>query len=156
MLRVGCFESKTNRTQKSKITLQMNILFYEKPGCINNGKQKKLLEENGHVVTPVSVLTHPWKMETLRPFFGRMVVSDWFNTSAPAIKNGEIDPSGFDENSALQLMLDNPILIKRPLIDAEGEMACGFDNKLINKLLNNSDISNLQNCPNASKNVKCD
>jgi hypothetical protein len=28
----------------------MHIHFYEKPGCINNIKQKKVLEEYGHTI----------------------------------------------------------------------------------------------------------
>jgi len=127
----------------------MLIHFYEKPGCINNTKQKLLLEQHGHRIEAHSLLTEQWKASTLRLFFNDMPVSEWFNRSAPRIKSGEIIPEDFDEESALSAMLKDPLLIRRPLIDALGELACGFDNPLVKSLLGeNTDISDLQTCPN--------
>ncbi|MBM4152655.1 MAG: hypothetical protein FJ220_03920, partial [Kiritimatiellaceae bacterium] len=54
-------------------------------------------------------------------------VSDWFNDKAPAIRAGQIDPSTFDESLAIALMLSEPILIRRPLMDWDGRKFCGFD-----------------------------
>lgn len=132
----------------------MIVHFYEKPGCINNTKQKQLLEEHGHTVLAHSLLTEPWTAETLRPFFGVLPVNDWFNVSAPRIKNGEIEPSDFDEDTAIEAMLEEPLLIRRPLIDAESELAVGFDNAVVRMLLGDADVSAVQNCPNI-KNI-CD
>jgi len=119
----------------------MNILFYEKPGCINNTKQKVLLEEQGH---------------SLRPFFNNMPVAEWFNKAAPQIKSGDVNPAIFNEETAIIAMIANPILIRRPLIEAEGELACGFDNSLVNKLLNHVDVSHLQSCPKTTSDKNCD
>jgi nitrogenase-associated protein len=133
----------------------MIIHFYEKPGCINNTKQKCLLEENGHTVISHSLLTTKWDKDSLRSFFGESPVSDWFNLSAPRIKNGEISPDDFDEDTAIDAMVEEPLLIRRPLIEAEGELACGFDNPLVTRLLaENTKISHLQSCPNLSN--SCD
>jgi len=135
----------------------MLIHFYEKPGCINNTKQKLLLEQHGHRIEAHSLLTQKWSASTLRLFFGDMPVNQWFNMAAPCVKSGEIVPDNFDENSALLAMIDDPLLIRRPLIDALGELACGFDNPLVKSLLSdNTDISNLQECPNMGTAVKCD
>ncbi len=135
----------------------MYIHFYEKPGCVNNTKQKKLLEEYGHTVEAHSLLTERWTASTLRPFFGNMPVSEWFNLSAPRIKSGEISPDDFDEDTAIAAMIDEPLLIRRPLIDAEFELASGFDNPLVEKLLGiKADISHLQSCPNLNNNSKCE
>ena len=134
----------------------MIIHFYEKPGCINNTQQKRLLESNGHTVIAHSLLTEVWQAEGLRSFFGSMAVAEWFNKAAPRVKNGEIVPGEFDENSAIAAMLDDPLLIRRPLIEAEGQRVCGFDNPLVNKLLNNADTSHLQSCPNLTTNNSCD
>lgn len=134
----------------------MIIEFYEKPGCVNNTKQKKMLEEQGHVLNAHSILVHPWTEESLRPYFGQMPLVDWFNKSAPRIKSGEVNVLDFDEATALKAMLADPFLIRRPLIDAQGELACGFDNPLVDRLLNKQDVSHLQSCPNSSSNKKCD
>lgn len=50
--------------------------------------------------------------------------------SAPRIKGGEINTNDFDEDTAIEAMMEEPFLIRRPLIEAEGELACGFDNPL--------------------------
>ncbi|MFW9596402.1 MAG: ArsC/Spx/MgsR family protein, partial [Paludibacter sp.] len=101
-----------------------------------------------------SLLTEPWTPETLRPFFGDTDVNEWFNPSAPRIKSGEIEPSDFDEDTAIEAMLEEPLLIRRPLIDAESELAAGFDNAVVRMLLGNTDLSAVQSCPNIKN--KCD
>ena len=69
------------------------IVFYEKPGCGNNTKQKVWLAASGHTVLPKNLLIEKWTAEKLRPFFGEMPVEKWFNPSAPSVKSGEIDPA---------------------------------------------------------------
>jgi hypothetical protein len=86
-----------------------------------------------------------------------MPLPEWFNMSAPRIKSGEVNPNDFDEVAAINAMIDDPYLIRRPLIDVGFELACGFDNLLVKKLLGEStDISYLQFCPNIEKTSKCD
>lgn len=135
----------------------MLVHFYEKPGCINNTKQKRLLEEHGHKVEAHSLLEQKWDGATLRLFFANMPVSEWFNAAAPRVKSGEIIPSDFDEESALMAMVSDPLLIRRPLIDVYGDLACGFDSPLVKSLLNEStDISSMLSCPNMGTDTSCE
>ncbi len=134
----------------------MIIQFYEKPGCINNTRQKLLLESCGHTVFAHSILTEEWTNDKLRPYFGSLPVNQWFNIAAPGIKSGEIDPTKFNEITAIEAMLTNHLLIRRPLIEANGRFVCGFDNELLNELLNHKDVSHLQTCPNISHSKSCD
>lgn len=126
----------------------MKILFYEKPGCINNTKQKKMLMEAGHDVVALSLPEETWTEDRLRAFFGDKPVNEWFNMAAPGIKSGEIIPTDFDEVSALKAMTIEPLLIKRPLIDCEWGKVSGFDNEMVDKLINYKDTSGLHACPN--------
>lgn len=103
------------------------VTFYEKPGCINHARQKKLLKQAGHSLIEMNLLTEPWTATRLRPFFAALPVAEWFNRSAPRIKSGEILPGEMDENGALALMLADPLLIRRPLIHCDGSFMCGFD-----------------------------
>ncbi|MDX2232754.1 MAG: ArsC/Spx/MgsR family protein [Leptolyngbyaceae cyanobacterium bins.349] len=103
------------------------IHFYEKPGCINNTRQKVLLEAAGHEVIAYNLLTEAWTPSRLQPFFGQRPVGEWFNQSAPQIKSGEIIPEHLDCCTALQLMVDNPLLIRRPLMQVEAQYAVGFE-----------------------------
>jgi len=103
------------------------ITFYEKPGCINNTRQKKLLKQAGHRLVEMNLLSEPWTAAGLRPYFGEMPVFAWFNASAPRIRSGEIVPERLAEDEALHLMLADPLLIRRPLIRCDGKFMCGFD-----------------------------
>ncbi len=104
-----------------------SLIFYEKPGCITNAKQKKMLRELGVNVESKSILSEPWSVDSLLSFFESLPVDRWFNENAPMIKNGQIDPLSLTESQALEAMLAEPILIKRPLIRAGEQAICGFD-----------------------------
>lgn len=103
------------------------IVFYEKPGCINNTRQKRLLAWSGHTVEARDILAAAWTPEGLRPFFGARPVAEWFNRSAPRVKSGEVAPERLSEAEALALMCADPLLIRRPLMAALGRQECGFD-----------------------------
>lgn len=107
------------------------VIFYEKPGCIGNAKQKRLLAEAGHRVEARNLLAEAWTAATLRPFFGERPVADWFNRSAPAVKSGEIDPGRFDEESALAALIAAPLLIRRPLMQVGDRREAGFEPDLV-------------------------
>ncbi len=108
-----------------------HVIFYEKPGCANNARQKALLTAAGHALELHNLLTEPWTSDRLRDFFGTAPVADWFNRAAPQVKSGEIDPARIDAATALALMLADPILIRRPLIEAAGRKVVGFDTALL-------------------------
>ncbi len=107
------------------------ITFFEKPGCINNTKQKALLAASGHKVIARNLLAEPWTPQRLRPFFGSRPVTEWFNPSAPGIKSGEVAPTRLNEVQALDLMMTDPLLIRRPLLEMGERREVGFDSDLI-------------------------
>lgn len=104
-----------------------SILFYEKPGCANNARQKHLLMEAGHELIVRNLLETRWDAGELRAFFGSRPVSEWFNRAAPRLKSGEITPETLDEAEALALMLEDPLLIRRPLLQMGERREAGFD-----------------------------
>ncbi|ESS73515.1 hypothetical protein MGMO_18c00230 [Methyloglobulus morosus KoM1] len=103
------------------------VIFYEKPGCANNSRQKQLLEKAGHQVVPMNLLTNGFTADELRPFFGDKPVTEWFNRAAPQIKSEEITPENLTETEALNLMLTDPLLIRRPLLQVGEQRDSGFD-----------------------------
>jgi len=108
------------------------LLFWEKPGCAGNARQKSLLREAGHRLEVRSLLDEPWTAERLSGFFGDLPLSAWFNGSAPKVKSGEVDPARLDREQALALMLAEPLLIRRPLMQREdGERMVGFDSERV-------------------------
>ena len=103
------------------------IVFYEKPGCCNNTKQKVWLAASGHTVLAKNLLTEKLDEELLRLFFGVLPVAQWFNPNAPRVKSGEVNPATLDAQTALELMLAEPLLIRRPLMKVGDEHRVGFD-----------------------------
>jgi nitrogenase-associated protein len=112
------------------------IIFYEKPGCKTNAKQKQSFREAGCKVIARDILEHGMTDMELHEFFKNMPVTKWFNPTAPQIKKGEINPVHLDKETALKMLMDNPILIRRPLMVIKGKKLCGFNKWFIEKLLN--------------------
>lgn len=103
-----------------------NIVFYEKPGCVGNQAQKTLLRDAGYRLEVKNLLENNWTTSELRSFFGNKPVNRWFNQSAPKIKSGAIDINGLDEQQAIKLMLAEPLLICRPLLQYGDLKQSGF------------------------------
>ena len=134
------------------------VTFYEKPGCINNTRQKKLLAAAGHQVIARNLLTEAWQPERLRSFFGALATRDWFNYSAPAIKHGEIVPDKLTEQEAIALMLENPLLIRRPLMQADDTLMAGFDQQVVDNWIGLTEIeaaSDMESCPRTLAQASC-
>jgi nitrogenase-associated protein len=104
-----------------------DVIFYEKPGCAGNARQKALLLASGHALQVRDLLAEPWSVSSLRPFFGETPVREWFNPAAPRVKSGEIDPDKITPQAALVMMILDPILIRRPLIKVGDRCEAGFD-----------------------------
>jgi nitrogenase-associated protein len=104
-----------------------HVIFWEKPGCAGNARQKALLIRSGHTLDVRNLLAEPWTKPGLRAFFGQRPVSEWFNKSSPRVKSGEVRPEALDATSALTLMLADPLLIRRPLMESAGGREAGFE-----------------------------
>jgi nitrogenase-associated protein len=134
------------------------VHFYEKPGCTGNKRQREILLEAGHIVFVHDLLQQPWSDQPgkLRSFFGDLPVAAWFNRSAPAIKNGEVLPEALDEERAIALMVSDPLLIRRPLLEADGRRRAGFDAREIEAWLE-VDVGgeNLESCPQRVRAPAC-
>lgn len=122
------------------------VIFYEKPGCATNARQRAALAAAGHEVEARNLLTARWTGETLLSFVGDMPVALWFNRAAPRIKSGAFDPSAQTRDSAIAAMLADPLLIRRPLIETEGLRCAGFDNGVVARLLGYADLADMQGC----------
>ncbi len=146
-----------------------HIAFYEKPGCINNTKQKRWLTAAGHEVTAINIMEHEWSREKLEKFFGNRPIASCFNSTAPAIKSGELNPEDFSYDAALDMMIAQPILIKRPLMAIDQtHYLQGFDKDRLHSLIGldakagaeetvkELEQSDLTICPKLNEETSCD
>jgi len=104
-----------------------HVTFWEKPGCAGNARQKALLAASGHTLGVRDLLAEAWTAEQLRSFFGTRPVAEWFNQSSPRLKSREVRPEALDEAAALVLMLADPLLIRRPLMESGKRREAGFE-----------------------------
>ncbi|MBC9073022.1 arsenate reductase family protein [Thauera sp. CAU 1555] len=104
-----------------------HVSLWWKPGCATNTKQIRLLEAAGCKVTVRDLLSEAWTPELLAGFFGTQPVAQWFNPAAPAVKSGSVVPAAFSPEAALARMVEEPLLIRRPLIEVAGLRRAGFD-----------------------------
>ena len=127
------------------------IIFYEKPGCVTNQKQKTSLRHAGCMVIVRSLLDHQMTPEELSTYLEKRPVDEWFNPNAPAVKRGEVDPASYTKEEALDLLFHQPILIRRPLISVDGHRMCGFDKTVIEGILGVSlDLERAEACSSDS------
>ncbi|MCG8611081.1 MAG: hypothetical protein MI864_11145 [Pseudomonadales bacterium] len=98
--------------------LACEITFYGKPKCVTNRKQVSMLRKAGIRVNEVNVLEHPWSPGELKLFLQGRPVENWLNPSAPAVKDGRFSLQQ-PEDVILQALCDEPVLIRRPLIEFE-------------------------------------
>lgn len=120
------------------------VIFYEKPGCVNNTKQKAVLQTAGHTLEVRNLLTEAWTADRLRPFFGQLPVAEWFNRTAPQVKSGEVVPEQVDVETALALMMENPLLIRRPLMQVGEQYKVGFNPEEVEQWIGLSAIDKSQ------------
>jgi nitrogenase-associated protein len=103
------------------------IIFWEKPGCQGNARQKQILLASGHQLEVRDLLIEPWTPQSLARFFGDRPVTEWFNPSNPRVKAGELDPATIPPDDALRMMVAEPLLIVRPLMQMGEERLAGFE-----------------------------
>jgi nitrogenase-associated protein len=103
------------------------LVFYEKPGCIGNQKQQKLLRNQGFDFIVRDLISEPWSAQRLRPYFEDKPVAQWFNFTAPRVKSGELSINNLNEDEALTLMVEDPVLIRRPLLEFGELRQSGFE-----------------------------
>jgi nitrogenase-associated protein len=128
------------------------LTFFEKAGCAGNARQKALLIASGHQVQAHDLRDMRWSDASLLEFLANLPVAQWFNRTAPAIKSGEIVPEELDEPTALALLRDNPLLIRRPLLQVGNERRVGFDATAIHAWIGLRDIptGDLEACQQAA------
>lgn len=132
-----------------------HVVFFEKPGCGGNARQKQVLADAGHALDVRNLLAEPWTATTLRPFFGTRPVAEWFNRSHPRIKSGEIAPESFAADQALALMLAEPLFIRRPLLQVGERREVGWDEALMDSWIGLKGAGLKEGCPKGDSDHRC-
>lgn len=132
-----------------------HVIFYEKPGCGGNVRQKKALSDSGHRLDVRDLLSTPWSGAQLLAFLGRLPVAEWFNRSAPLVKSGEIVPEALSATQALELLLENHLLIRRPLMQVGEERMVGWDETKVAAWIGLQNAGIGEGCPKHEAAPRC-
>ena len=145
--------------------MKATIRFFEKPNCTGNARQKAILLSAGHRLITENLLDFPFTKEELRSYFGALPVVQWFNGLAPRVKSGEVDIISMNEDQALDTMLADPLLIRRPLMEVNGVRLVGFNLEELERIgvsckesprLNLLAGVDLEGCPGDAIGIRCD
>ncbi|MBN0989729.1 ArsC/Spx/MgsR family protein [Amphritea pacifica] len=133
------------------------VIFYEKPGCINNTRQKKLLRAAGHQVDDRNLLTHDWEPQTLARFLQPENRDSWLNRTHPGLKSGDVELDLSQPDKVLAAMCHDPLLIRRPLMEIDGHCLQGFDAELLDQLIGLSVMpdGDIETCPRSQHAIVC-
>ena len=140
-----------------------HLIFYEKPGCAGNARQRAILEESGHTLERRDLRTESWTRERLLSFLAPLPVAAWFNKAAPRVKTGEIVPEDLGAEQALTLLLADPLLIRRPLMQRADDRTrlVGFNPVEVARFVGSSTIgltrgcAELEGCAASSQSTTC-
>lgn len=111
------------------------ITFFEETGCIDNIKQKQQLIEAGHTVSAINITRYPWSREELYSFLNDLPITEWFHNPNKLRATGQIDPETLNEATALDILLSEPRLIRRPLLVIDQRKLAGFNEKELQQLI---------------------
>ena len=133
-----------------------HVIFFEKPGCGGNARQKKTLSDSGHSLEVRDLLSHAWSGAELLAFLGLLPPAQWFNRSAPQVKSGSIDPDTITATKALEMLLENHLLIRRPLMQVKDQRMVGWDEAKVAAWIGLSPAGIGEGCPKHDHAPKCE
>jgi nitrogenase-associated protein len=122
------------------------VVFYEKPGCAGNARQKEILLRAGHTLEVRDLLSHPWSAEELSRFLMDVPVAEWFHRTAPRVKSGEVVPEALTAEQALPLLLADPVLIRRPLLQVGERREVGFILSVVDRWIGAEPLEPASSC----------
>ena len=103
----------------------MTVKFYEKPSCTSCRKARAFLEEKGVEMKRID-LNKGLAVEELDRLIGKRDYKLFLNTRNVLYREQNMKQNPPDRKTALQLMSDNPNLIKRPVTVAGKRIILGF------------------------------
>lgn len=111
----------------------MNVLFLEYPKCTTCKKAKAWLENSGVTFTDRHIVEENPSAAELEEWWKRsgLPLKKFFNTSGLVYKEQGLKDKLplMDEQSQLELLASNGMLVKRPLVIGEDFVLVGFKEK---------------------------
>lgn len=114
----------------------MILKFYGKKTCVTCQKAKAFLSAKGVSFQEFAIETQPPSKAVLTQLIDQNNVKASLNSRSSIYKEKNLGKNVPDKEKAIQWMLQDPNLIKRPVfITSNGELYQGFDEKSLEEFL---------------------
>lgn len=105
----------------------MSVTIYHNPRCSKSRQTLALLEEKGIEPEIVAYLENPPDAAELKRVLGLLGMKprDLMRKNEAAYKENNLDDPSLDDDVLIAAMVENPILIERPVVIAGGKARLG-------------------------------
>ena len=99
----------------------MKATIYHNPRCGTSRKTLEILQAEGAEITIVDYLNHPPAKEELKRLYDRagMAPREGLRTKEQLAADLDLIEGAVSDEALLEAMIENPILINRPLVETE-------------------------------------
>ncbi len=105
----------------------MTVTIFHNPRCSKSRQTLALLEEKGITPTVVEYLKEPPTAEELTDILAKldMAPRDLMRKKEAPYKDNNLGDDSLSKDALIAAMVDNPVLIERPIVLANGKAAIG-------------------------------
>ena len=105
----------------------MRAICYHNPRCGKSRQTLQLLQEQGIDVAIIDYLKTPPTFQQLDDIIQKLGIQprDLMRTKEAAYKTNGLDDKSLDRQALINGMINNPILIERPIVIANGKAVIG-------------------------------
>lgn len=115
----------------------MKAVIYHNPACGTSRKTLEILKAEGAEVTVIDYLKNPPSREELKRLYGRAGISprDGLRAKEQLAQDLDLVDSSVSEGAILDAMVENPILINRPLVETDKGVRLCRPQELVREIL---------------------
>ena len=113
------------------------MIYYHNPKCSKSREGLKIIEEVTHNFTIKLYLSEKITFTELVQIIDKLKIKpiDLVRKKEKIIKEKELDLNNMSDKEIIEILVDNPILIERPILVTETEAIVGRPPKLIKTIL---------------------
>jgi len=105
----------------------MAITIYHNPRCSKSRQTLSLLQEKGIEPEIIEYLLTPPTPAELKEIINKLGISarELIRKKEDAYKDNDLDNNNLNEDELIDEMIENPVLIERPIVLSKGKAAIG-------------------------------
>jgi arsenate reductase len=103
----------------------MPVTMYHNPRCNTSRKTLALLREKGVEPTIVEYLKTPYTAEQLKKLLGQLKMPASKLVRKKEAAAAGVDPASLSEEALIEAMVQNPIIVERPIVVSGRKAALG-------------------------------